>query len=178
MQLPPVNKRSVAVLSAIAIAIHSIENLIPTPLPWLRIGLSNTIILIAFLNYGFRIALSITLIKVFVSGLLIGTFPGPGFILSLSGGLTSTVALWMASFMPFFGITGLSVISAISHISGQLFIAYWLFIKRPEALIAIAPLLLLMSTLTGAINGSIAGFIMEKIEYSLRENNSKTPEVY
>ncbi len=157
------DKRAIAVLSAIAIAIYSIEGLLPMPFPWLKAGFSNIIILIAFLLFGFRIALIISLVRILVSSMLIGTFPGPAFVLSLSGGLSSMGGLWMASFIPFIGITGLSVISALFHITGQLLIAYWLFIKSLEGLIAIAPLLIFISTITGTINGLLAGFIIKRI---------------
>jgi|GEM_PF-332531 len=154
---------TIAVLSAVAIAIHSIESLFPMPVPWLRMGFSNVISLIAFITFGFKTAMTITITRVFVSAMLTGTFPGPAFVLSLSGGILSTSALSLASIVPFFGITGLSVVAAFFHVIGQLSVAYYLFIKRPEAVIAIAPLLILMATFTGAINGGIAGFILTKL---------------
>lgn len=157
------DKKRVAVLGAMAIAIHSIENLIPMPVPWLRLGLSNVITLIVFLIFRFRIALLVTLLRVIISSMLIGTFPGPAFVLSLSGGLAGLAGLWLSSLIPFFGITGLSVLSALFHISGQLLIAYYLFIRRPEALFAIAPLLILLSTITGTVNGTIASGIIKRL---------------
>lgn len=157
------DKQKIAVLSAIAIAIHSIENLIPMPVPWLRLGLSNIITLIAFLLFGLRIAMLITLIRVMVSSMLIGTFPGPAFILSLSGGLSGLAGLWFSSIIPFLGITGLSVIAALFNISGQLVVAYFLFIRRPEAVLVIAPFLILLSTTTGTINGLISAGIIRRI---------------
>jgi heptaprenyl diphosphate synthase len=161
---PPTSELRIAVLSAMAIAIHSIESLVPMPVPWLRIGFSNVISLIAFISFGFKTAMAITITRVFVSAMLIGTFPGPAFVLSLSGGILSTSALAMASIVPFFGITGLSIVSAFFHVIGQLSVAYYLFIKQPEAVIAIAPLLALMATFTGAINGGIAGLILTKLK--------------
>lgn len=157
------DKQKIAVLSAIAIAIHSIENLIPMPVPWLRLGLSNIITLIAFLLFGLRIAMLITLIRITLSSMLIGTFPGPAFILSLSGGLTGLAGLWFSSIIPFLGITGLSVMAALSNISGQLIVAYFLFIKRPEAVLVIAPFLILLSTTTGTVNGLISAGIIRRI---------------
>ncbi len=157
------DKQRIAVLSAIAIAIHSIENLIPMPLPWLRLGLSNIITLIAFLLGGLRIAFLITLIRVTVSSMLIGTFPGPAFILSLSGGISGIAGLWLSSIIPVLGITGLSVIAALFNISGQLIVAYFLFIKRPEAVLVIAPFLILLSTTTGTLNGFISAGVLKRI---------------
>lgn len=157
------DKQKIAVLTAIAIAIHSIENLIPMPVPWLRLGLSNIITLIVFLLFGLRPAILVTLLRVMVSSMITGTFPGPGFVLSLSGAITGLAGLWLSSLIPFFGITGLSVVSAFFHVLGQLAIAYYLFIKKPEVVFAIAPVLILISTVTGTINGSIASGIVKKL---------------
>ncbi|MCX7793892.1 MAG: Gx transporter family protein [Thermodesulfovibrionales bacterium] len=162
------DKQRIAVLSAIAIAIHSIENLIPTPIPWLRLGLSNIITLIVFLLFGLRPAFLVTLLRVTLSSMILGTFPGPAFILSLSGGLTGLAGLWLSSFVPLFGITGLSVISASFHILGQLAVAYYLFIKKTEAVLAILPVLIFFSTITGAVNGSIASGIVKKLKEKVR----------
>lgn len=161
------DKEKIAVLTAIAIAIHSVENLIPMPVPWLRLGLSNIITLIVFLLFGLRPAILVTLLRVTISSMVIGTFPGPAFVLSLSGGISGLAGLWLSSLIPFFGITGLSIVSAFFHILGQLAIAYYLFIRKPEAVLAIAPVLIFISTITGTINGSIASGILKKLRVEI-----------
>src|SRR5512142_913001 len=86
----------IALLSAYAIGLHGFESLLPTPIPWLRLGLANIITLITLLLYGMRPAVAVNLIRVLVVSLLTGTFLGPAIILSLGGCIVSTIAMGAA----------------------------------------------------------------------------------
>ena len=118
------DKYRIALLSAYAIAIHSFENLLPTPIPWLRLGIANIITLATLVLYGFRAAMMVTLIRVTLSSIFIGTFLGPGFIMSFCGGVSSTAAMGItfSLFPRLFGPVGLSLIGALFHNVSQLFI--------------------------------------------------------
>jgi len=74
----------IALLTALAITIHIIESSFPSPLPGIKPGLSNVITLLVFMSYGWRTALQVSLLRVIISSLLIGTFLSPTFLLSLS----------------------------------------------------------------------------------------------
>ena len=138
------DKYRIALLSAYALALHGFESLLPTPIPWLRLGLANIITLTTLLLYGIRAAIMVTLIRVILSSLFTGTFLGPAFILSLGGGITSTFAMsFVFSIAPnLFSIIGLSLIGALFHNIAQLFLAYFLFIQRIEAMLLISPLII------------------------------------
>jgi heptaprenyl diphosphate synthase len=159
------DKYRIAVLAAYALALSGLESLIPTPIPWLRLGLANIITLAALLLYGFRTALWVTLIRVILASLFMGTFLGPAFILSFGGGVTSTAAMGLAHrlFRKLFGPVGLSLIGALFHNLAQLALAYVLFIQRIEAVLLISPILILLGTFTGVANGVISGLLIEKI---------------
>ncbi len=160
------DKRRIALLSAYAIAIHSFESLLPTPIPWFRLGIANIITLAALILYGFRTAMMVTLIRVIISSIFIGTFLGPGFIMSFCGGVSSTVAMWIifSLFPKLFGPVGLSLIGALFHNVSQLFIAYLLFVQQLEAILLITPLLILLGTITGAVNGIIGGMLIKNLK--------------
>ncbi|MCL4491649.1 MAG: Gx transporter family protein, partial [Nitrospirae bacterium] len=81
------DKYRVALLSSYALALHGFETLIPSPIPWLRLGLSNIVTLVTLYQYGMKPALMVTLIRVVLGSLFLGTFLGPAFFLSLGGGL-------------------------------------------------------------------------------------------
>jgi heptaprenyl diphosphate synthase len=155
----------IAVLAAYALALSGFESLIPTPIPWLRLGLANIITLAALLLYGFRTAMTVTLIRVILSSLFLGTFLGPAFILSFGGGVSSTVAMGLAHrlFKRLFGPVGLSLIGALFHNLAQLALAYLIFIRRIEAVLLISPVLVLLGTFTGVANGVVSGLLIEKI---------------
>ncbi len=160
------DKYRIALLSAYAIGLHGFESLLPTPIPWLRLGLANIITLITLLLYGMRPAITVTLIRVIVVSLFTGTFLGPAFILSLGGGITSTVAMGSIFYLSprLFSVVGLSIIGAFFHNITQLFLAYFLFIQRIEAIFLITPLILLLGTVTGTVNGIVSDVLMRNLK--------------
>jgi len=156
----------IALLAAYAIGLHAIERLIPSPLPWLRFGLANIITLTAIILYGFRTGLMITLIRVFLGSLFLGTFLGPGFVMSLGGGTVSTIAMAGAykTFRKAFSPFGLSLIGAFFHNLTQLTLAYLLFVRRYEVILYLSPVILFLGIITGGINGLICSIIVKRLE--------------
>ena len=77
------------VLMALALALHVLEAQIPAPLPWVKPGLANLMTLVALLTLGWRSALLVTFLRVLIGSLLVGSFLGPGFLLSLAGAAAS-----------------------------------------------------------------------------------------
>ncbi len=169
------DKYRIALLSAYALALHGFESLLPTPIPWLRLGLANIITLTTLLLYGLRAAIMVTLIRVILSSLFTGTFLGPAFILSLGGGITSTFAMsFVFSLAPkLFSIIGLSLIGALFHNMAQLFLAYFLFIQRIEAILLISPLIIFFGAITGAVNGVVSDILIK----SLKKTDEKIQNV-
>ena len=169
------DKYRIALLSAYAVGLHGMESLIPSPVPWMRLGLANIITVITLVLYGMKPAIMVTLIRVLVSSLLTGTFLGPAFILSFGGGLASTVAMGLVySAVPgLFGIIGISIIGALSHNITQLFFAYFLFVPRIGAILTIAPFIILTGSLTGLVNGIVSDAAIK----NLKKNNQKSENV-
>ena len=165
------DKYRIALLSAYAIALHGFERFLPTPIPWLRLGLANIITLVALCLYGIRVAMMVTLIRVTLSSLFTGTFLGPSFMLSLGGGITSTLAMGSVMYLAprLFSPIGLSLIGALFHNITQLLLAYVLFIQRIGAIILISPFIVLLGVITGTVNGVIADLLVK----NLKKNSEK-----
>ena len=158
----------IALLSAYALALHAFESLIPMPIPWMRIGLANIISLTTLVLFGFRAAMMVTLIRVMVASLFTGSFLGPGFILSLGGGLSGVLAMGTVSYLSrgLFGPVGLSLVGALFHNLTQLFLAYALFIQKQEPVLIITPVLMLIGTVTGLVNGLISDLLIRNLKNS------------
>jgi heptaprenyl diphosphate synthase len=158
----------IAVLSAFALALHAAETMLPSPVPWIKPGFSNIIALVALYLFGFKTALYVTLIRVTAGSMLLGTFPGPAFVLSMAGGLASiaSMALILSTMPKLFSPLGISVIGALFHNSAQLITAYAIFIHRIEPVIIAAPLLLLIGTATGLLNGLLCRYLISRIKQS------------
>lgn len=162
------DKYRIAILSAYALALHGFESLIPMPIPWIRVGLANIITVTTFILFGFRAAMMVTLVRVFIASLLTGSFLGPGFILSLGGGVSGILAMgFVLSLVPgLFGPVGLSLIGALFHNLAQLFLAYILFIQKIEPVLIITPVLMLIGTVTGLVNGLVADLLVKGLKNS------------
>jgi heptaprenyl diphosphate synthase len=156
----------IALLSAYAVGLHSIEALIPTPIPWLRLGLANIITLTTLYLYGLKAGMTVTLTRVFIRSLLAGTFLGPAFVMSLGGGIASTFVMWglIALFRKTLGPVSLSIFGALTHNIAQLFLAYILFVRQIEAILLISPVILAAGVISGVFNGIVTNLIIHKIE--------------
>jgi heptaprenyl diphosphate synthase len=170
------DKYRIAVLSAYALVLYGFEGLVPTPIPWLRLGLANIITLVALMLYGLRTAMTVTLIRVILASIFTGTFLGPAFMLSFAGGVSSTAAMGLTYlvFRNLFGPVGLSLVGAFFHNLAQLTLAYFLFIQRIEAMLLISPVILLLGTLTGGVNGVVSHLLINNI---LKKDDEKIQNV-
>nr|WP_294841408.1 Gx transporter family protein [uncultured Methylotenera sp.] len=147
----------IAKLAAVAIALHMLEAVIPSPLPGVKPGIANIVTLYVLFKYGFASAAWVSILRVFASGLLLGQFLSPTFILSLAGALLSLGVLWLSMQLPkkHFGTVSLSILAAFAHITGQLIIVrLWLI---PHASVAyLVPIFAMAALFFGLINGIIA----------------------
>jgi len=72
-------------LAAAAVAAYVFESLLPSPVPWARIGLSNVFVITALFAFGARDALLVNLIRVIAGNFLMGFMFSPAFVFSLAG---------------------------------------------------------------------------------------------
>ena len=151
-----------ALFIALAVALHTFEALLPNPLPWFRIGLANILALSALYLYGIRALWIVSMARILVGSLILGTLFSPGFLLSLSGGLLATLLmstgyrLWM----PKIGPVGVSVLGALGHVSGQLLVA-WLVVIRHPSIWLLLPFFLLFALISGIVSGLAADMLIE-----------------
>lgn len=123
----------IAYLAAFAITIHIFEAVIPSPFPGVKPGLANVITIATLLIYGWKAAVWVSLLRVLVGSLLIGTFLSPTFAMSLAGAIASIVVLGFSwkLFKNRLGAVGYSILAAFAHMAGQFLLAYQLFIPNP-----------------------------------------------
>lgn len=146
-----------SLLAALAIIINGFEYMIPVMTPWFKLGLANSVSLAVIVVFGIKEALAVTVLRIFISSLLFGTFLGPSFILSMSGGVASVMAMGAAYrvFTPIFSLIGISLLGAYIHVLAQGAVIYTLIIRHGN-IFYILPPMLMFSLITGVINGSIA----------------------
>jgi len=155
----------IAWLAALAIAIHIIESVLPSPLPGVKPGLANVITIAVFMLYGWRTAVWVSMLRVLVGSILIGTFLSPTFMLSFSGAVASLIVLWFASRLPGEGPgpIGLCLLAAMAHMFGQFYTAYLLFIPH-HGLFKLLPLLMTAAVIFGIISGIIVRSMLRHLD--------------
>jgi len=161
LQVTPADRR-VARYAAAAIALTIAEAAIPTPLPGVKPGLANIIVLVVLARHGWREAAWVSLLRVVAGSLLIGQFLAPGFFLGLTGALLSLAVLAGASRLParWFGPVSQSILAAFAHIGGQVLLArVWLV--PHDGVFYLVPVFALFALVFGIINGLIAAKLLE-----------------
>lgn len=151
----------IAKLTALAIGLHVLEAMFPSPLPGVKPGIANIITLYVLVQYGFGTAAWVSLLRVFASSLLLGHFLSPTFILSLSGALFSLAILFLTQYLPkrHFSVISLSILAAFAHIAGQLIVVrLWLI---PHTGVAyLIPVFALAALVFGVINGLVSNKLL------------------
>jgi len=158
----------IALLVALACILQISESMIPHPIPGLRLGLANMVTLTTLVLFGFRHALEVALIRTILSSLIIGTFMSPGFILSFSAAIASTLIMglfyWLSGLNARFrfSIIGISIVGAFCHNMVQLFLAYFLLVKH-SGIFVFFPWLSIGALATGWVVGIVAGGVCRQL---------------
>ena len=162
----------IAGLAALAIGIHVLEAALPSPLPGIKPGLANIVTMIVYVLYGVRVAVWVSMLRVFVGSLIIGTFLSPTFLLSFSGVLASLLVLAVYSQLrlKMLSIFGLGVLMALAHMVAQLLMVYWFFIPH-VALLALSPVFMTTALGFGCLNGFIALKVINKIDVNSKSGS-------
>jgi heptaprenyl diphosphate synthase len=153
--------RRIARLAALAIGLTLAEAALPSPLPGVKPGLANIVVLLVLLQYGWRAAAWVSGLRVLAGGLLLGSLFAPGFWLSVAGALVSLSVLALARHLPsrHFGPVSLSVLAAFGHIGGQLALAgAWLL--PGAAIVKLLPVFAAAALLFGTVNGVIVARLL------------------
>ncbi len=153
--------RRIARLAALAIGLTLAEAALPSPIPGIKPGLANIVILLVLLQYGWRAAAWVSALRLLGGGILFGTLFAPGFWLATAGALASLGVLALAQHLParHFGPVSLSVLAAFGHIGGQLALAAgWLL--PGSAISNLLPLFAGAALIFGATNGILTARLL------------------
>lgn len=168
--------RRLARLAALAIGLTLAEAALPSPLPGVKPGLANIVILLVLLQHGWRAAAWVSALRVLGGGLLLGSLFAPGFWLSAAGALASLAVLALAQHLPrrHFGPVSLSVLAAFGHVGGQLALAA-LWLLPGVAIVKLLPVFAAAALVFGAVNGAIVARLLAVPAASGRQSASCTP---
>jgi len=154
-----------ALFVAVAVTLHLFETLLPTPVPWLRLGLANIMTLAALYLYGGRAAWTVSLARVGIGSLLLGRLFSPGFWLALAGAIVATSAMIILYRVAGRRLSpiGISAVGAAGHALGQILAARLLIIQH-EAIWQIFPLFLFFTVFSGILTGWLAASLLGQLK--------------
>ena len=162
----------IAMLLAMAIVVNYLESFIPVFIPGVRLGLANVIILIMLYEFKWYEALAVDLLRILIVALIRGTILSPTFFMALSGGMLSYLVMFLFSRIKVFSKIGVSILGALSHAAGQIFIA--MIMLESFDLLYYLPFIALLSVGTGIISGMITSLYLKRsITYKFIENEEK-----
>jgi heptaprenyl diphosphate synthase len=158
---PTPDDHRIAAYTVAAITLSIAEAAIPSPLPGVKPGLANIIVLVVLARYGWRDAAWVSLLRVIAGSLLLGQFLAPGFFLALSGAICSLAALALAAHLPvrWFGPVSHSILAAFAHVGGQVVLAR-LWLVPHDGVLYLLPLFAVSALLFGVVNGLAAAHLL------------------
>ena len=151
-------------LAAGAVAAYVFESLLPMPLPWARVGLSNVFVVIALFGFGFRDAFLVNLARILAGNLLLGVLLSPAFLFSLGGSMCALMAMTVVRWklVPPLSVVGASCIGATVNNIIQV-ILFTTILSWSGIAISLLGGFILMGVGVGFVTGLIASRILDKV---------------
>lgn len=150
------------ILIALAFLLSYIERIIPIPIPipGIKLGLANLVVICGLYTMGPKEAFTLSIIRIILVGM---TFGNPSTMMfGIGGGLLSWFLMVLFYKNKKLSTSGVSIIGGISHNIGQILVASW--VVKNLIIIYYLPFLLISGALTGMIIGIIGSTIIDRIK--------------
>ena len=151
------------VLTSVALVLSYLEAIIPpiySAVPGIKVGLPNIVIILILYRFGFKQAISVSLMRVFIVALLFGNAMTLAY--SLSGAILSLLAMVLFRRIDKFSQVGVSIIGGVMHNLGQVLVA---IVLLHSTLIGYYMLILTFTgTLAGVVVGIAGSLLIRRLE--------------
>ncbi|HHV13101.1 MAG TPA: Gx transporter family protein [Clostridiales bacterium] len=150
-------------LVALAFILSYIENLIPipVPIPGIKLGMANLVVITALYSLGIKEALSLSILRIILVSF---TYGSPSTMLfSLAGGLLSWGIMALFKNGKLFSFVGVSILGGIFHNVGQILTA--VFVVENINIVYYLPFLLISGVFTGALIGILGAMILKRLKH-------------
>ena len=156
------NVATYGMLIALAFILSYIESIIPipVPIPGIKIGLANLVVITALFTMGPKQAFVLSMIRIVLVGFTFGNLSTMMF--SFAGGMLSWLLMVAAKRWKGFSMTGVSILGGIGHNIGQILVAMWVI--NSSVLLYYLPFLIISGLITGAVIGIVGALITANIK--------------
>ncbi len=159
-----------SLLVSMGLALSVLESAIPLPItiPGAKLGLSNMVILVTLVIFGFKEAFVVGILKSIVLVLITGSISS--LIYSLSGSILSCITMFIVYkyFSRIFSLIGVSILGAVAHNFAQVSVAAAMMYNI--RIYSYLPILLLTSLFTGYFVGLSSIYISKNLKRSLKSH--------
>ena len=156
---------AMSMLLAVASGLYLVERQLlgGTVYPGVKLGLANSVTMVVLLLYGNKQALTFSLARVLLSGLLSGSLGSVSFLLSLAGSLLSTEVMAAAIVLGkrHLSLAGIGALGGISHNMGQLLV--YVLLTRQTLIFGYGPKLVLFGTASGFVLGFAVQLLVNRL---------------
>lgn len=151
----------ISLFVSLSLVVSLLESYIPLPIPNVRLGLSNVIIINAMLLFGFRDSFFIAFLKAVLLVLILGN--PISFIYNFSAGFVSLVVMYFSNkyFKNIFSLVGISVLGSVFHIIVQISISAILL--NTFAIYNFVSILEIVGVFTGILVGVISNYLYRNL---------------
>lgn len=136
---------------------------IPIPIPGMKLGLANIVILVALYLLGPKAAFVLSIIRVLLASFTYGNMSM--FWFSVAGASLSFIVMVLMKKLKGFSMVGVSIMGGLAHNVGQIIVA---MVILTNLLFYYLIFLIISGTLTGAVIGIIGAMILKKLKAALR----------
>lgn len=149
-----------AMTTAVAMILSYVESLLPSVgIPGVKMGLANIAVIFALMRFGWKPAIAVSLVRVFMVALLFGSVGA--LFYSVSGAVLSLVIMAILKAVKRFTPLGISVAGGVAHNVGQILAA--MVILETQSLAYYLPVLLLAGVGGGILTGLCALLLLRRI---------------
>ena len=154
-----------AMFVAVMLILGYIESLIPIgTIPGIKLGLSNSVLLLSLYWLGIPVSFCLMLVKVVLSGIL---FSGINAMLySLAGGILSMVGMSLLFRTKAFSPVSIGMAGGLLHNVGQVGLA--MLILETDKLIYYMAVLMFVGMATGFVTGQLARILDKRLPPDMR----------
>lgn len=148
-----------AMCVALAMILSYVESLIPSPgIPGVKLGLANIVVVFALYKLGWKEAVGISLLRVFLVSLLFGH--AASLMYSASGAVLSLAGMILLKKSDKLSCVAVSVLGGVLHNAGQILMAV---VLMGHNVVYYLPVLILSGTVAGIGIGLVAAILVRRI---------------
>lgn len=153
---------TLAITVTLAMALSFLESQIPpfVAIPGVKLGLANIAVIFALYRFGAKEAAAVLALRVFLVGLLFGSFVST--LYSIAGAILSFFVMLLLRRLKIFSEVGVSVAGGVCHNIGQIAVACVLL--ETNVILYYLPFLLLSGTVAGVGVGVLSALLVRKLK--------------